>query len=123
MSLLHLPLLAFFSHHFLILTAQPDFRAHDCYPERRNNYTDKSAYHTNLKALLSYFTSDDTNIEYGFINSSYGQNPDTVHALGFCRGDVKPDSCRTYLLNATILIPRLCPNQKEAVGYYNDCTF
>ncbi|KAI9127943.1 hypothetical protein K1719_000936 [Acacia pycnantha] len=123
MPLLHLPLLAFFSHHFLILTAQPDFRSYDCYPERGNNYTDKSAFHTNLKALLSDFTSDDTNIEYGFINSSYGQNPDTVHALGFCRGDVKPDSCRTYLLNATILLPRLCPNQKEAVGYYDNCTF
>ncbi|KAI9127560.1 hypothetical protein K1719_000553 [Acacia pycnantha] len=101
----------------------PDFRAYDCYPERGNNYTDKSAYDTNLKALLSRFTSDDTNIEYGFINSSYGQNPDTVHALGFCRGDVKPDSCRTCLLDATILLPRLFPNQKEAVGYYDDCTF
>ncbi|XP_028787885.1 cysteine-rich receptor-like protein kinase 10 [Neltuma alba] len=57
------------------------------------------------------------------INSSYGQNPDVVHAFGFCRGDVKPDSCRSCLLNAAILLPQLCPNQKEEVGYYDNCTF
>ncbi|KAI9127959.1 hypothetical protein K1719_000952 [Acacia pycnantha] len=121
MPLLYLSLLAFLSH-LLILTAQPDFLWSNCY-SRRGNYTDKSVYHTNLNTLLSDFTSDDSNIEYGFINSSYGQNPDTVHALGFCRGDVKPDSCRTCLLNATILLPRLCPNQKEAIGYYDNCAF
>ncbi|XP_028801300.1 cysteine-rich receptor-like protein kinase 10 [Neltuma alba] len=121
MPLLYFGLLVFVSR-LLNLTAQPDFRAFYCYLGGGND-TDKSDYLANLKTLLSGFTSDNTNIEYGFINSSYGQNPDTVHAFGFCRGDVKPDSCRSCLLNATILLPRLCPNQKDAVGYYDDCTF
>uniref|UniRef100_A0A7N2RC89 Cysteine-rich receptor-like protein kinase 29 n=1 Tax=Quercus lobata TaxID=97700 RepID=A0A7N2RC89_QUELO len=59
--------------------------------------------------------------DYGFYNSSYGQNPDKVYALGLCRGDVKPDVCRSCLNNATKLLTQLCPNQKEAIGWYDYC--
>ncbi|XP_054787859.1 cysteine-rich receptor-like protein kinase 25 [Prosopis cineraria] len=111
-----------FLSHLLILTAQPEFRDYNCYP-KRSNFKNASVYHNNLKAILSNFSSDDTNIEYGFINSSYGQSPNMVYALGFCRGDVKPGPCRTCLHNATIRLPQKCPNRKEAVGIYDDCMF
>ncbi|XP_054785875.1 cysteine-rich receptor-like protein kinase 14 [Prosopis cineraria] len=57
------------------------------------NEVDVRSYHKYLDNPPFDFSSDNTNTEYGFINSSYGQNPDMVYALGFCRGDMMPDSC------------------------------
>ncbi|XP_028787878.1 cysteine-rich receptor-like protein kinase 26 [Neltuma alba] len=92
-----------------------------CFSESAN-YTKPSAYQTNLNTLLSNFTSD-TKTDSGFYNSSYGESPNTFNVLGMCRGDVKLDSCRNCLNNARILLPKLCPYQKEAFGYYDLCMF
>ena len=83
-------------------------------------YTRNSTYQENLNDLLSSLTSN-TKIDHGFYNKSYGQNPDKVYALGLCRGDVKPEDCRSCLKNATNLLPRLCSYQKEAILYYGYC--
>ncbi|KAM4113989.1 hypothetical protein ACJW30_04G036600 [Castanea mollissima] len=99
--------------------AQPNFLYHFCLDN--GNYTSNSTYKANLNQLLSSLSSN-TEIDYGFYNSSYGQNPDKVYAIGLCRGDVKPDVCRSCLNNATNLLPLLCPNQKEAIGGYDYCT-
>ncbi|PNY12159.1 cysteine-rich receptor-like protein kinase [Trifolium pratense] len=56
-----------------------------------------------------------------FYNFSYGQNTDKVNAIGLCRGDVKPDDCRNCLNDSRVLLTRLCPNQKEAIGWYDNC--
>ncbi|XP_050258371.1 cysteine-rich receptor-like protein kinase 26 isoform X2 [Quercus robur] len=98
--------------------AQPNFLYHFCL--NNGNYTSNSTYKANLNQLLSSDSSN-TEIDYGFYNSSYGQNPDKVYAIGLCRGDVKPDVCRSCLNNATNLLPLLCPNQKEAIGWYDYC--
>nr|POE57897.1 cysteine-rich receptor-like protein kinase 29 [Quercus suber] len=98
--------------------AQPSFLYHFCLDN--GNYTSNSTYKANLNQLLSSVSSN-TEIDYGFYNSSYGQNPDKVYAIGLCRGDVKPDVCRSCLNNATNLLPLLCPNQKEAIGWYDYC--
>ena len=98
--------------------AQPSFLYHFCLDN--GNYTSNSTYKANLNQLLSSVSSN-TEIDYGFYNSSYGQNPDKVYATGLCRGDVKPDVCRSCLNNATNLLPLLCPNQKEAIGWYDYC--
>ncbi|RYQ93805.1 hypothetical protein Ahy_B09g100046 isoform B [Arachis hypogaea] len=42
-----------------------------------------SNYAKNLNTLLSTLTSN-TKINYGFYNSSYGQNTDRVNAIGLC---------------------------------------
>ncbi|KAI9127582.1 hypothetical protein K1719_000575 [Acacia pycnantha] len=112
--------------YLLILTTQqeeqhPDTVYPNCFKDR-GTYTNTSAYHDNLKTLLSNFTSN-TKDDYGFYNYSYGQNPDTVYASGLCRGDVKRDVCRSCLKNATRLLPQNCPNQKEAFLYYDLCIF
>ncbi|KAK7828875.1 cysteine-rich receptor-like protein kinase 29 [Quercus suber] len=96
-------------------TAQPNFLYQFCL--NNGNYTSNSTYKANLYHLLS----SDTEIDYGFYNSSYGQNPDKVYAIGLCRGDAKPDVCRSCLNNATKLLTQLCPNQKEAIGWYDYC--
>uniref|UniRef100_A0A7N2MSL0 Uncharacterized protein n=1 Tax=Quercus lobata TaxID=97700 RepID=A0A7N2MSL0_QUELO len=96
----------------------PNFLYHFCLDN--GNYTSKSTYNANLNNALSSLSSN-TEIDYGFYNFSYGQNPDKVYSLGLCRGDVQPDICRSCLNNATNLLPLLCPNQKEAIGWYDYC--
>ncbi|KAF3967214.1 hypothetical protein CMV_008768 [Castanea mollissima] len=98
--------------------AQPEFRYSYCLD--KGNYTSNSTYDTNLNQVLSSLSSN-TEIDYGFYNFSYGKIPDKVYSLGLCRGDVNPDICRSCLNNATNLLPLICPNQKEAIGGYDEC--
>ncbi|KAL4632484.1 hypothetical protein ACB092_04G054400 [Castanea dentata] len=98
--------------------AQPDFLYHFCLD--KGNYTSNSTYNRNLNQVLSSLSSN-TEIDYGFYNFSYGKSPDKVYSLGLCRGDAKPDICRSCLNNTTNLLPRLCPNQKEAIGWHDYC--
>ena len=86
----------------------------------KGNYTSNSTYKANLNHLLSTLTSN-TEINYGFYNSSYGQDPDKVYAIGLCRGDVNPYKCRSCLYNTTNLLTQQCPNQKEAMKQDEYC--
>ncbi|KAI9127873.1 hypothetical protein K1719_000866 [Acacia pycnantha] len=97
--------------------SQPEFRSYRC---SSNSNTTSNTYQTNLNTLLSNLTSN-KQIDYGFYNHSYGNYPNTIYAVGLCRGDVMPDFCRSCLKNSSILLPRLCPNQKQAFGMYDEC--
>ncbi|XP_027364912.1 cysteine-rich receptor-like protein kinase 26 isoform X2 [Abrus precatorius] len=100
-------------------TAQPSFVK--CFCNNKNgNYTSNSTFHANLNALLSNLSSN-TEIDYGFYNFSIGQNSNKVNAIGMCRGDVKSEACRSCLNNSRVLLTQLCPNQKEAIGWYDEC--
>ncbi|KAJ6767274.1 CYSTEINE-RICH REPEAT SECRETORY PROTEIN [Salix purpurea] len=62
-------------------------------------YTSNSTYQANLNLLLSSLVSNATrNNLNGFYNSSVGLDPDEVHGLFLCRGDVSkkclPELCR-----------------------------
>ncbi|BFG35416.1 hypothetical protein CerSpe_216890 [Prunus speciosa] len=101
--------------------AQPEFRSHGCFYEK-GNYTTGSTYRTNLNTLLSSLSSPSNNGNgYGFYNSSFGENTDQLHAIALCRGDVRADTCRGCLSNCTQKLTQVCPNQKEAIGFYNEC--
>ncbi|KAF7840701.1 Cysteine-rich receptor-like protein kinase 25 [Senna tora] len=101
-------------------TAQQDFLGYSCNNDN-GNYTSNSAYHTNLNTLLSNISSN-TQIDYGFYNFSYGQDSsDTVNAIAMCRGDVTLDSCRICLNDSIVRLTQMCPNQKEALGWYDNC--
>jgi hypothetical protein len=110
--------LVFFVSAICILTAQavsrPDFLYHFC------NYTANSTYGANLNDLL-FSLSSATEINHGFFHSAYGQNSDQIFAIGLCRGDVNPDVCRGCLNNAASLLTERCPQQKEAIGWYDEC--
>ncbi|KAJ0018042.1 hypothetical protein Pint_10853 [Pistacia integerrima] len=116
-------LLFFFSSiftHLLVLSlAQPNFVIQSCSNDN-GNYTTNSAYQTNLNSLLSSISSNNE-IDYGFYNESSGQEPDKVNAIALCRGDVSLDVCRGCVKNATQKILQVCPNQKEAIGWYDEC--
>ncbi|XP_020209151.1 putative receptor-like protein kinase At4g00960 [Cajanus cajan] len=86
----------------------------------RGNYTANSTYESNLNTLLTSLSSN-TQIDYGFYNFSYGQNTDKVYAIGHCRGDVKPEECRSCLNNSRVDLKQRCPNQKEAIEWFDKC--
>lgn len=116
--------LLFFLSAIFLLTAQAvgqtaDFLYHFCLNDN-GNYTANSTYERNLNHLLSSLSSN-TGIDYGFYNSSYGQNSNQVFAIGLCRGDVNPDDCRGCLNISTSLLNQHCPNQKEAIGWFDYC--
>ncbi|KAK7343550.1 hypothetical protein VNO77_12360 [Canavalia gladiata] len=100
-------------------TAQPGFLYYFCMNDN-GNYTANSTYHNNLNTLLSNLSSN-TQIDYGFYNFSYGQDNERVNAIGLCRGDVKPHDCRSCFNDSKVLLTQLCPNQKEAIGWYDNC--
>ncbi|KAG6641676.1 cysteine-rich receptor-like protein kinase 26 [Carya illinoinensis] len=102
--------------------AQPAFLYHSCLYDDRDNYISNSTYEANLNHLLHSISNTSTEIiNNGFYNSSYGQNINEVHAIGLCRGDVQLDVCRGCLYNASYLLPELCPDHKEAIGWYDHC--
>ncbi|XP_058725196.1 cysteine-rich receptor-like protein kinase 44 isoform X2 [Vicia villosa] len=91
-----------------------------CDFNNRGNFTNNSTYQTNLKTLLSSLTSN-TQINYGFYNFSNGQNTNKVNAIALCRGDVKnQNDCLSCLKASSNNLTQLCPNQKEAIGWYED---
>ncbi|KAH7862502.1 hypothetical protein Vadar_005757 [Vaccinium darrowii] len=109
-----------FLHHLVLISlvsltiAQPNFLGHFC-----SNYTSTSAYKTNRDTLLSSLASNTD--QYGFYTSAAGKNPDTVYALVLCRGDVKLDACRECISNSVANLTQLCPDKKEAIGWYDNC--
>lgn len=102
----------------IIILAQPDFRYHIC--GENGNYTRNSTYQRNLDTTLS--TLLNTNNGFGFFNLSVGDSSsERVYSVALCQGDVESDVCRGCINDSIIKLPELCPNQKEAVGYYGRC--
>ncbi|KAL5579123.1 hypothetical protein UlMin_011565 [Ulmus minor] len=115
-------LIFFTSSLFMLLThaiARSDFLYKIC-SEDQGNYTTNSTYENNLNIVLSSLTNKQ--IKNGFYSSSHGENPDKVFTTGFCRGDLEPNACKSCLYDSTYLLPKVCPNQKEAIGWYGTCT-
>ncbi|GAB4831019.1 hypothetical protein Ancab_005034, partial [Ancistrocladus abbreviatus] len=88
--------------------------------DTNGNYTNNSTYKKNLNTLLSSITSN-TQINYGFYNFSAGRDPDQVNGIGQCRGDASVTSCHSCLNTLATKLIELCPTQKEAIGWYDDC--
>ncbi|KAM7506204.1 hypothetical protein LguiB_005108 [Lonicera macranthoides] len=98
----------------------PDFLYHFCINEN-GNYTSNSVYQSNLNAALSSISSITNSTIYGFNNTSVGQNADMANVLALCRGDVEPNTCGQCVYNSTLKLRQICPNQKEAIGWYDFC--
>ncbi|CAL5209774.1 unnamed protein product [Lathyrus oleraceus] len=108
---------------YLFVTALSHVKAGDpvACDNIRGNYTDNSPYDNNLKTLISTFSSH-KEINYGFYNFSYGQDPDKAYAIGLCRGDLEPKTCLTNINNSFAYLKQHCPNQKEAIVWGGDFT-
>uniref|UniRef100_A0A7N0U4P6 Gnk2-homologous domain-containing protein n=1 Tax=Kalanchoe fedtschenkoi TaxID=63787 RepID=A0A7N0U4P6_KALFE len=84
------------------------------------NYTSNSTYEVNLKTAFSSMTSNDQ-IDYGFYNVSVGESPDRAYAFALCRGDLSLAACRRCVNYSTVDLPELCPVEREAIVWYDNC--
>ncbi|KAD3641954.1 hypothetical protein E3N88_31178 [Mikania micrantha] len=100
-----------------VTVAQPDFRYYVC--GDGDNYTRNSTYQRNLDTTLSELPL--TNSGLGFFNLSSGQGNNRVNSAALCQGDMEPDLCLACINDSIIKLREVCPNQKEAVGYYGRC--
>ncbi|ONI11306.1 hypothetical protein PRUPE_4G100700 [Prunus persica] len=85
-------------------------------------YTPGDKYQENLNSLLSSFSSSNTQNNYGFYNSSLGQDQNQVNAIALCRGDISEDSCHACINKSTdILLQNCSRHQKEAIVWAEPC--
>ncbi|XP_052183312.1 cysteine-rich repeat secretory protein 38-like [Diospyros lotus] len=83
-------------------------------------YQNNSHYQKNLDTLLSSLAPNLN--KYGFYNTSVcPTSKDAINAVVLCRGDVKPDICRSCVKDAASKIKQICPNYKAAIGGYDQC--
>ena len=82
-----------------------------------------STYQSNRNNLLLYLSSNATgNTEYYNATASTVSSVEhTVYGLFVCRGDMSTDDCRDCVADATKEIVNLCPVQKAAIAWYEQC--
>ncbi|XP_031278701.1 putative cysteine-rich receptor-like protein kinase 9 [Pistacia vera] len=85
-------------------------------------FTPNSAFSTNLNEILSSLISNAPHSN-GFYNTSTGdlQGSDRAYGLFLSRGDISPDLCQICVKVASKRIKNLCPKQKEAIIWYEEC--
>ncbi|XP_044470541.1 putative cysteine-rich receptor-like protein kinase 9 [Mangifera indica] len=103
-----------------ITAQQPKYRYHMC--PNTSTFTPNSAFSKNLNATLSSLLSNAT-LTNGFYNTSSGalQGFDAANGLLLCRGDISLSLCQTCVKASCENITTLCPNQKEAIIWYDEC--
>ncbi|CAF1857081.1 BnaCnng14620D [Brassica napus] len=114
--------LSFFSVFTCIKVSSQDLSLLYNFCPNTTTYSRNSTYYTNLKTLLASFSSPNSSYSTGFQSGKAGQAPDTVTGLFLCRGDVSQESCRNCVAFAVNESLTRCPNQSEAVLYYDECT-
>ncbi|XP_050288809.1 cysteine-rich receptor-like protein kinase 44 [Quercus robur] len=104
--------------HSLVLQRDP-YVLHDC--STSGNVSSNSTFRANLNTLISNFSSN-TQINYGFYSFSAGEGTNKVYATGFCRADLTTTDCSTCVNNSARELLKLCPNEKEGIMWYMNCT-
>ncbi|CAE6181274.1 unnamed protein product [Arabidopsis arenosa] len=120
---------SFFSFIFLLLFSfltsftasaqRPNFLYHVC--RNTTTYSRNSTYYTNLRTVLSSLSSHNASYSTGFKNATVGQAPNRVTGLFLCRGDLSPEVCRSCVAFSVNQTLTMCPEEKEAVLYYDEC--
>ncbi|KAH1120430.1 hypothetical protein J1N35_003590 [Gossypium stocksii] len=83
------------------------------------NYTNGSLYSRNINATLFSLTNASLT---GFATTTIGLAPDTVFGLVQCRPDVAENDCRACINTASDEITQFCPNKKQAMIGYDNCS-
>ncbi|PSS04720.1 Cysteine-rich receptor-like protein kinase [Actinidia chinensis var. chinensis] len=92
------------------------------YCPNTSTYTPNSTYKANLNILLSVLSSNATAIN-GFYNFTAGgrHSSDVIYGLFLCRGDVLGKVCQNCVETAGKEVGLLCPKEKEAIIWYDNC--
>ncbi|KAK1304020.1 Cysteine-rich repeat secretory protein 38 [Acorus calamus] len=111
------PLLLIISLSLITTTTRADPLYQIC--QNNGNYTTNNTYQSNLNTLLRSLSSNGPIT--GFFTATQGSPPDQVDGLVLCRGDTNETTCAACLDNAVPDITQLCPYQKSAIIWYDDC--
>ncbi|KAE8728551.1 cysteine-rich receptor-like protein kinase 29-like [Hibiscus syriacus] len=79
------------------------------------NETATAGYISNLTVLLDSMSSKASD------NSFYNDSLNGIYSLFLCRGDVSSDVCRVCVYNATQTCTQVCPSDKSAIIWYDQC--
>ncbi|KAJ4729983.1 Cysteine-rich repeat secretory protein [Melia azedarach] len=82
-------------------------------------FTANIPYQINLNKLMGYLYYQAPPTGFGL--ASLGQNPNQVHGLALCRGDVSTSDCKTCVADASSNIRKNCPYSKHATIFYDNC--
>ncbi|CAK8536556.1 unnamed protein product [Lathyrus sativus] len=88
------------------------------------NFTSSTPYESNLKTLVNslIYKTPSTGFGVGSVGQTQYQNQ-RAYGLSLCRGDVSTSECKTCVLEATKEIQNLCPYNKGAIIWYDNCMF
>ena len=105
-------------------SAQP-FWGYNC--SNNVNYTSNSSFASNLNTLLSSIASGTplagSRGHFHSLNIGTKSGGDFVSGSCLCRGDLSSTDCSSSCMDAARSIRQVCPNQKQAIGWYRDCVF
>ncbi|KAK4258914.1 hypothetical protein QN277_005309 [Acacia crassicarpa] len=111
---------SFFSFFLICLTqADPIYSSHACTDSL--TYKPKTTFETNLNLLLSSLPSKASGGSHFYRTRTGDAAPDAVNGLFLCRGDTLAAACRECVSAAAGEIKRRCPDQKEAIIWYDTC--
>ncbi|KAK3431903.1 hypothetical protein EUGRSUZ_E03028 [Eucalyptus grandis] len=82
------------------------------------NFTSSSPYAKNRDAVFSSLASN-VAAHDGFYDTSTGENPNTIYAIAFCRGDSSADTCESCVSSAVRDLVMKCPYQKAVFSWGN----
>ncbi|KAK4270726.1 hypothetical protein QN277_019500 [Acacia crassicarpa] len=109
---------------FLIipLIARIKGQTYSCSP---TTYAQNSTFQTNVHLLLSSLSSNASQSDGGFYNSTiFGQENNsnaTVYGLFQCLGDATVQTCQKCVSDGIEDIIQRCPNNTGAIGWYDKC--
>ncbi|XP_061364374.1 cysteine-rich repeat secretory protein 38-like [Gastrolobium bilobum] len=86
------------------------------------NFTSHSLYESNLKTLINSLIDKTPPTGFGVVSVGQYQNQ-KAYGLSLCRGDVSASECKTCVSEATKEILNLCPYNKGAIIWYDNCLF
>ncbi|XP_028787870.1 cysteine-rich receptor-like protein kinase 10 [Neltuma alba] len=98
--------------------AAPTYLADHC--TENGTYTSDSRFGGNLNALLSSLVTNATQVKGYYTVMGFGFT-DAVNGLFNCRADLNISSCHQCVTTAASRITQRCPNQTEAIIWYEEC--
>ncbi|KAI9123784.1 hypothetical protein K1719_005084 [Acacia pycnantha] len=125
-----MPFLKLLVSYFVLLTSFnvassvvdiPAYYDHNC--NITNNFTSESPYQYNLNTLFMSFHSKAAATDTPkFYNDTVQVDTDAVYGEYMCRGDVPMEVCQNCVQDATYRIASECPNNTEAIIWFDHCT-
>ncbi|XLT73900.1 hypothetical protein HN873_030326 [Arachis hypogaea] len=102
-------------------TTSPDTNfPHVCNCTRNSTFELNTTYHTNLKTLLSWLSSNATNSAGSHITKVSSGNS-SVYGLFQCNADITPEKCQKCIDQAVYNVTSECATSKEAVVFVKFC--